>query len=405
MMGGPEHDNQHVAASAETRGRKAFSPEQIPAAGWRDILWRTYRRINDDQVTLVAAGATYYALLALVPALTALVSIYGLFADSASIRERISGLASMIPGGGMQVINDQLARLTQHGGTAGFALIVSVALAMWSVGSAVKTMFEAMNIAYREHEKRNFFVLSGVAMIFAFGGVIAALLQIGVAVILPGVLAFIGVGKYGWLVQAASYVALILVLLTGVAALYRWGPSRQKARWRWITPGALSAVAAIVVMSLLFSWYAANFGHYNKTYGSLGGLIGMLTWMWLSTTALIVGAELNAETERQTQRDSTIAGGAPIGARRANAADTLGPAAGAAKTNADNPNQVGALYRADAKRSATRQWRASDVIIALMAGLLLEAIERRRTQCGEAGLEPAGKLQSFKPSELARRKQ
>ncbi len=382
-MSARQPKNGHSKAE-EARGREASSPQQIPPPGWKDILWRTYRRINDDQVTLVAAGATYYALLAFVPALTALVSIYGLFADSTSVRERMGSLASVVPEGGMQVINDQLTRLTQHGGsTLGFALVVSLVLAMWSVGSAVKTMFEAMNIAYGEHETRNFFVLSGLAMLFALGGVIGVLLLIGVAVVLPGVLALVGFGsKFAWLVQAGSYLALILVMLTGVAALYRWGPARRQARWRWITPGAAAAVAAIIIMSVLFSWYAANFGHYDKTYGSLGGLIGMLTWMWLSTTALIVGAELNAETERQTRRDSTVARGAPLGARQATAADTVGPAVGAGRPgNADSPDRAGVPTPPRiATNSRPRQWRAPEVIIALAAGLLLKAIEQKRAR-------------------------
>jgi membrane protein len=285
------------------KGRHAESPEQIPPTGWKDILWRTYQEINDDRVTLIAAAVTYYLLLSLFPTLTAFVSIYGLFTDPATVSEQVQLLSSVVPEGGMAIINEQLTRLASTGGTTlGLALFISLAIALWSASSGVKTMFEAMNVAYDERESRNFFVLNATALLFTLAGIVGAMLMIGAAVLMPIVLQFIGLGSgFEWLIRIGSYVLLALALLLGLAALYRFGPSRQHARWRWITPGAILATLAIMVVSLLFSWYAANFGNFDKTYGSLGGLIALLTWIWVTVTAVIMGAELNSEAERQTE--------------------------------------------------------------------------------------------------------
>jgi membrane protein len=191
----------------------------------------------------------------------------------------------------------------------------------------VKSLFEAMNVAYDEREKRNFFMLNALALLFTLAGIVGALVMFAVVVALPLVLGFIGFGKgFEWLVTIGGYVLMGLVILTGIAALYRFGPSRQQAKWRWITPGAVFALIVILVVSLLFSWYASNFAHFDKTYGSLGALIGFLTWMWVTVTAVIAGGELNSEIEHQTARDSTTGAEAPMGQRGATMADTLGEA-------------------------------------------------------------------------------
>jgi membrane protein len=318
----------HDRALQEGRGRQADAPTGVPPRGWKDILLRTFKEIGDDRVTLVAAGVTYFLLLALFPTLTAFVSIYGLFADRSTIAEHMAMLSTVVPAGGLDLVNDQLQRLTgEDAPTLGFALVISLGLALWSSSAGVKSLFEAMNVAYGEGEKRNFFVLNGVALLFTLAGIAGALVMFAVVVALPLVLGFIGFGEgFEWLVQIGGYVLAAVVILTGIAALYRFGPSRQQAKWRWITPGAVLALVVIMIVSLLFSWYAANFAHFDKTYGSLGALIGFLTWMWISVTAVIAGGELNSEIEHQTARDTTIGADAPMGQRDAMMADTLGEA-------------------------------------------------------------------------------
>jgi membrane protein len=313
-------------ASESGRGRDAAAPTEVPARGWKDILLRTASAIGEDRVPMVAAGVTYFLLLALVPGLTAFVSLYGLFTDPATVREHVTLLTSVVPPGGIEIIDEQLTRLTEQGApTLGLAFVGSLAIALWSASGAVKSLFDAMNIAYEETEKRNFFELSGLGLLFTLAGLIAAIVMLAVVIVLPIVLAMLGLSKgFDWLVQGAGYLLVAVLVYAGIAALYRFGPSREQAKWRWVTPGALLALAIILVLSLLFSWYAANFANYDKTYGSLGALIGLLTWMWISVMVVVVGAELDAEIEHQTARDSTTGREMPIGLRNATMADTVG---------------------------------------------------------------------------------
>jgi membrane protein len=375
-------------AEEHGRGRHADSPAKVPAKGWKDIVLRTFKEIGNDRITLISAGVTYYLLLAMFPAITAFVSVYGLFADRSTIAEHMAVLSTVVPSGGLDILNGQLQRLTaEDAPTLGFALIISLGLALWSASSGVKSMFEAMNVAYDEVEKRNFFVLNAVALLFTLGGVVGALVMLAVVVALPAVLSIVGFGEgFEWLVQIAGYVVMVLVLITGIAALYRWGPSRQQAKWRWITPGATFAVVVIMVVSLLFSWYASNFAHFDKTYGSLGALIGFLTWMWLSITAVAAGAELNSEAEHQTAKDSTTGADSPMGTRDASMADTLGEASGKGGDGSDDPRvgkskdwvegfEAGRRHWAGSRRRLPRGW-------AIPAAIALNAMEKRREKQG-----------------------
>jgi membrane protein len=309
-------DVAHGNNSELVMDRPAETPQRLSLSDWKGVLLRTFRSIGDDRVMLVAAGVTYFLLLSLFPAVTAFVSVYGLFVDPTTLGKQLDVLSNIVPAGGLAVIRDQLARVTEHGApTLGLTLIISLIVALWSASSGVKALFDVMNIAYDQKERRNFFVLNAVALLFTLLGVVGAAIMLAVVVALPAVLSIIGLGKgLEWLVQIGGYIVMLLVLLTGIAALYRFGPSRQHAEWRWITPGAILALVVIGVVSALFSWYAASFGHFDQTYGSLGALIGFLFWMWVSVSALIVGAELNSELERQTAPDAKR-DAAPIGER------------------------------------------------------------------------------------------
>ncbi|WP_236020636.1 YihY/virulence factor BrkB family protein [Devosia sediminis] len=372
--GNKSHESGH--------GRHADSPQNIPPTGWKDVLWRTYREINDDRVTLIAAAVTYYLLLALFPTLTAFVSIYGLFVSPATVGEHIRLLAAVVPEGGMAIIDEQITRLASTGNTTlGMALLISLAIALWSASAGIKTMFEAMNVAYDETEKRNFFVLNGTALLFTLAGIVAGMVMATTAVVVPAVLGFVGLrsGIEGML-RVGSYVLLALVLMLSLAALYRFGPSRQQAKWRWVSPGALLASAIIVVVSLLFSWYAANFGNYDATYGSLGGLIALLTWMWISVTAVIIGAELNSESERQTRRDSTVGADAPLGYRDAVVADTVGEAVGESDDElaGRSPEWIDGFNAARSRFKPARRHSLGAMAAALPLSLALGAMGRRR---------------------------
>nr|WP_295886825.1 YihY/virulence factor BrkB family protein [uncultured Devosia sp.] len=319
-----EADRQNAAQRG--RGRQATAPVEIPGPGRLDIMWRLYRSIAQDRILLTAAGVAFYVLLALVPTLTAIVSIYGLFNNPSGVIDQVQMLVGIVPSGVLEIIRDQLVRLSaQSNNTLGLALIFSLVLALWSSSAGVKAMFEALNIAYGEEEKRSFLHLNGLALLFTFAAALAACLVAAVLLVLPNAMLFLpgGVGVE-WAVRVASYCVLLLVVLAGLAALYRWGPSRQRAKWRWVTPGVILTVPLFGVVSGLFSWYVANFSDDNATYGSLGATIGLMTWLWITATLIIVGAEVNSEIEHQTALDSTTGPSEPLGQRGAYVADSVG---------------------------------------------------------------------------------
>jgi membrane protein len=375
-------DRTASGAHGGERGRGAETPTEIPPKGWKDVLWRTYHEISEDRVTMVAAAVTYFLLLSMVPALTALVSIYGLFTDPATVTSHVQSLSTVVPEGGMTIIEEQLTRLSSTGETTlGFALLLSLGIALWSASAGVKTLFEAMNIAYEERESRSFIKLNATALLFTLAGLLAVVAMLGVAVVVPVVFNVLGLGSgLEWLVQIGSYVVLALFLLGGIAVLYRFGPSRQKAQWKWVTPGALFAVAAIIIVSILFSWYASNFANYNETYGSLGGLIALLTWIWISMTVLIIGAELNSEAEHQTRTDTTTGTDDPMGQRNATMADTVGSAVGEDDGDDKHSDEWRAGYNAALSRTKPekRRFSASSLIFAVPAAATLSLLERRR---------------------------
>jgi membrane protein len=319
-------DHAQKSAHRTQAGQSADKPQDIPARGWWEIARRTYHEIDNDRVRAVAAGVTFYALLALFPALTALVSIYGLIAEPATISEHVARIEGLLPAGSGAFLQDQISRIVQGGeGKLGLAFAISLGLAVWSANAGVKAIFDALNVAYGEDEKRGFIKLNAVSLAFTVGILSFVVVAIvGVAAV-PVLLDYMYLGSAAeWLISVGRWPLLIVVLMGGLSALYRFGPSRDKAQWKWVSPGAIFASFAWLIGSLLFSWYVANFEDYNKTYGAIGAVIGLLSWMWLSATIVLVGAELNSETERQTDRDTTKGPAKPIGLRGADAADRKG---------------------------------------------------------------------------------
>ena len=328
----PQADLPHSAKAAHNaelreqgRGRRATSPTDIPPRGWKDILVRVFHEISDDRVVAIAAAVTFYGLLALFPAVAAFVSLYGLFADPATINEHLAVLGQVLPGGALEIISDQVKRVASAGETKlGFAFVAGLGIALWSANGGMKALFDALNVVYDEEEKRGFVRLNGTSLTFTLGAVLIALVALGAMVGLPALLAHMSWGKAAdWAISILRWPALLLAVMTGLALLYRFGPSREKARWRWITPGSVTAAVLWLIASMAFSWYAANFGSYNKTYGSLGAIIGFMTWMWISTIVILLGAELNAEAEHQTARDTTEGPETPMGSRGARVADEV----------------------------------------------------------------------------------
>jgi membrane protein len=317
-----------VARNQADRGRGASTPTEIPAKGWKDIALRTYHDVGENRLSLIAAGVTFFTLLAIFPAVAALVSCYGLVADASTINDQLASLQGILPQGALEIIGDQVKRLNEQGNTTlGFSLLLSVALSVWSANGGVKHVFDALNLVYNEREKRNFVVLNLVSLAFTAGALLFLILALAAIVVLPVVLAYIGLGADARWLTWLRWPALLVAVLLGLALLYRYGPSRDAPRWRWVTPGGALAAVLWLAASLLFSWYVAHFGSYNKTYGSLGAAIGFMTWIWLSTMIVLAGAQVNAEMEHQTAEDTTVGAPQPLGTRKARMADTVGAAA------------------------------------------------------------------------------
>lgn len=309
---------EHSSAGADATG-----PSEIPSRGWWVVAKRAFAGFNDDRIMTEAAGVTFYTLLALFPAIAALVSIYGLFADPSTVTAQLQSLNGIIPGGGMQIMQQELSALTSSGQAAlGFGVVVGLLGSLWSANQGIKALFDSLNIVYHEKEKRGYFRRTLIAFAFTVGSIVFTILALSAVVVVPTVMNGIGLGSWSAeLIAAARWPALVVALAIMLALVYRFGPSREHARWQWVSWGSAFASLTWLIASLGFSWYVANFGSYNKTYGSLGAIIGFMTWIWISSMIVLLGAELNAELEQQTHRDSTTGPERPIGQRGAYKAD------------------------------------------------------------------------------------
>jgi membrane protein len=312
------------------RGRLAASPSEIPAKGWKDILLRAYSNVGNHRILALAAGMTYYSLLAIFPALAALVAIYGLFSDTGTIAKHLDEVSGFMPGGAIDVARDQLTRVASKGNqTLGLTFIIGLALSLWSANAAMKSLFDTLNIVYDEKEKRGFLKLNAMSLAFTLAAIAFVSAALGAIIVMPVVLNYLWLSNFAdLLVSIARWPAMFLVVALALACIYRFGPSREAPRWRWISWGSVAATILWLSASALFSWYAANFGKFNETYGSLGAAVGFMTWIWISAIAILLGAELNAEMEHQTARDTTTGSPKPIGVRGAQMADTVGAARG-----------------------------------------------------------------------------
>jgi len=318
------------APPAGGRGRDADAPRDIPAKGWKDVALRVKDEVKEDQVPLLSAGVAFYLLLALFPALAAVVSIYGLVADPAQVSQQVTDMTGTLPQEAQSLITDQLEKITQEQQGIGVTLAVSVVAALWAASSGVKHLIGAVNAAYDERETRKFLKLRGLSLALTLGAVVFATVAIGVIGVLPVLVDELPFGAAGqMLVQVASYVGLAVGFCVTLAVLYRYAPDRDAPRWQWVSWGAVIATALWIVGSVGFSVYVSNFGSYGETYGSLGAVIVLMLWLVVTAFAIILGAEINSELEAQTAKDSTVGHAQPMGTRGAVKADTLGEPASA----------------------------------------------------------------------------
>jgi membrane protein len=280
----------------------ADAPQDISARGWRRIAARVWSEFNADQIPQIAGGVAFFALLSIFPALAAFVSLYGLFADVGEVPRHLAIMAGILPRSALAFVSEEMTRLAggKHA-PLGWAFAISLGLSLLSANGAVKALFNGLNTAYEARENRGLIVLNLTSLAFTVGGLAFVLASLGVVVAAPQVLRAVGWsgGINPLLISILRWPALLVASTASLALLYRFGPARPLARWRWITPGSVLASVAWLVVSMGFSWYVANVGHYERTYGSLGAVVGFMTWLWLSSIVILAGAEVNAEIEAE----------------------------------------------------------------------------------------------------------
>lgn len=275
---------------------------------WFRILGRTWSEASKDNLTLVSAGVAFYAILALFPGIAALVALYGIVSDPVDIQVHLKTMDEVLPDSAYDIIDQQVTKVTGAGRTAlGFATIFSLGLALWSSKAGVNAMISGLNIVYNERERRNYFVALFIALALTVLLLLVAMLSVGVVVAAPIVLQFLPLGPIGtWIAAILRWPVIVCAVILTISALYRWGPRRAGARVSWVSYGAAIATAIWLVASLGFSFYVANFGSYNETYGSLGAVIVLLMWFFISAYVVLLGAELNAQIERYGEARTSV---------------------------------------------------------------------------------------------------
>jgi membrane protein len=287
---------------------------------------RLRQQISEDNISMIAAGVAFYGLLAIFPAITAFVSIWGLVADPAQVEQQFAAARGIVPADAWALLNEQLRSVASSSSTGlGWGVALGILVALWSAGAGVRALISALNIAYNEDEKRGFIKLYAVGFLLTVGLIGGAVLALIVIVAVPVALQFLPLGALSsTLISVLTWLVMAAIVVLGLGVVYRYGPSRSRAQLRWITWGAIAAAILWLLASLLFQVYVANFANYTATYGSLGAVIALLMWLWVSAFVVLLGAELNAEMEHQTRKDTTTGPEKPLGARGAYVADHVG---------------------------------------------------------------------------------
>lgn len=328
----------HTAAPRTWPGHDAHSAHQIPGAGWKQIAGRVWRSIGEDHVTLMAAGLAFYSMFALFPTLIAAITLYGLVADPAQVQDLVGTISDTMSGGG-QLVRDQLTQIVSTSSkTLSWGLVVSLAAALWSASAGAANLINTVNLAYDERETRSFVRRRILALLLTIGGILFVLVAVALIAVLPAVLDRLGLGDTGRrLVDLLRWPLLLAMGMTALAVIYKIGPDRRPPQIRWVTWGSVIAMVLWIAASWGFSKYVENFASYNETYGSLGGVVVLLMWFYLTGFAILLGAEINAEIELQTGVDTTVGEPRPLGERGAVKADHTPLDPGRASKIVDGP--------------------------------------------------------------------
>ena len=320
---GSEADLVH---SRMHRGRDARRPRDIPWAGWKDILKRTYEEVGNDSLSVIAAGVAFYAMLAIFPLLGAAVATYGLLADRAVAADHIARLYEYMPPSAASLISERVHSLVETDGkTLGAGLLLSLGFALFSGSRGMDALFDGVHIAYDESRARTWWKQRLLAFALTVAAVAGGIISFFLVAAMPSVFEYLRFGGAGRLLaEVIRFCALTFGIVFGLAALYRYGPKRKRAKWRWLFPGAVTGAALWLLGSYGFSFYASRWGSYDESYGAIGGVIVLMLWLWISAFAVLLGAEFNAEVEAQTAVDTTVSGEQPLGERNAVKADVIG---------------------------------------------------------------------------------
>ena len=323
--------------TGQVPGAEAERPTAIPARGWLQVTKRAWAEAKSDHVPLLAGGVAFFGFLALFPAIIAMVSVYGMVSSPKDVAKQVDSFAENMPSSARRLLVEQMSQVSSNTGKAlGIGLLISLVAALWSASGGAMNLIKAVNVAYDEDETRGFLKLRGTALTLTLGAIVFFLLALGLVAAVPVVLNSVGLGTVGTiLAQVARWVLLVVLVTVGLALVYRVAPDRDAPQMRWVSVGAAVATVLWIIGSLAFSFYVSNFGSYNKTYGTIAAVAVLMLWLYLSAYIVLLGAEINAEAEHQTMRDTTVGDAQPMGTRGAYVADTMPDAAAATERRAD----------------------------------------------------------------------
>jgi membrane protein len=390
----------------EVPGAEADRPQDIPRRGWLQILKRSWAQTTEDQIPLIGAGVAFFGFLALFPSLIALVLAYGLFADPSTIATQIDSLGSALPTEVKDLIVTQLTEQSQRTGALSIGVIISLLLALWSASGGVANLVLAINTAYDETDDRPIVKKRLLALALTFGAIVFMIILVTLIAVLPIVFSVFEGGPLRWLVQVVRWVLIAVLIMIALAVLYRVAPDRDSPKMRWASPGAIVATLLWLIVSLGFSLYVSLFASYAKTYGALAGIVVLLMWLWLTSYALLFGAEINSEAEQQTIKDSTVGPEKPLGQRGAVAADSRPPTDSDTGDHAaaDTPSATGLAMTSDTEGTnvpATRETATTpattppdDSIAALINQVTEESSRLVRTELKLAQVEMTAKAKT-----------
>ncbi|MDQ7734773.1 YihY/virulence factor BrkB family protein [Halomonas sp. SpR1] len=309
-----------------SRGRCAQVPGDIPQRGWQDIVWRVVRAARRNRLTMLAAGVAFYALLALFPTIAAVISLWGLLFDPYEAGQQLYEISRFMPPDAAELIDKQAQQVVESAKSGSFlGALAGLLIAMFIASKSVAVLVIGLNVVYGEAEERSLLHRAVVLVALTFGLIFMTLVSLAFIAIVPVAVNALAIDQpLNQILQWLRWPALLFIMSMLIALLYRYAPYRRSAQWRWLSYGTLLATVMWLLGSGGLSLYVRYFSTFSELYGSLGAVVALMLWFWLSAFVVLFGAEVNCEMERQTFNDTTIGEARPLGEREAFAADTIG---------------------------------------------------------------------------------